>query len=67
MYIVGKYIIHLHSFRNRTEKPTNGMFFCLFLKLVQIDFPKMYVLYIYTHCVYFGLGEYAHVLVMIYI
>jgi hypothetical protein len=38
MYIVVKYKIHLYSLRNRPEKLVEGSLFCLFLKLVQINF-----------------------------
>ena len=34
-YIVGKYIFHLHSLPNRTEKLAKGSLFYLFLKHVQ--------------------------------
>jgi hypothetical protein len=37
-FIVVKYKIHLYSLRNRPEKLANGSLFCLFLKLVQINF-----------------------------
>jgi hypothetical protein len=35
---VVKYKIHLYSLRNRPEKLAEGSLFCLFLKLVQINF-----------------------------
>ena len=38
MYIVRNYQINLHSLRNRTEKLNKGLFFYLFLKLVQINY-----------------------------
>jgi hypothetical protein len=37
MYNVGKYQIHLHLLRNRTEKLARLLFY-LFLKLVQINY-----------------------------
>jgi hypothetical protein len=49
-YIVVKYKIHLYSLRNRHEKLANGSLFCLFLKLVQINFiftDNVRILYIY--------------------
>jgi hypothetical protein len=52
MHIVGKYIIHLHSLGNRTEKLTKGSLVYLFLKLIQIYFifsDKVYILSIYYH------------------
>jgi hypothetical protein len=50
MYIVVKYQIHLYSLRNRPEKLAKGSLFCLFLKLVQINFiftDNVRILYIY--------------------
>ena len=38
MYIVVKYKILLYSLPNRPEKLAKGSLFCLFLKLVQINF-----------------------------
>jgi hypothetical protein len=40
--IVVKYKIHLYSLRNRPEKLAEGSLFCLFLKLVQINFIFTY-------------------------
>jgi hypothetical protein len=51
-YIVVKYKIHLYSLRNRPEKLAKGSLFCLFLKLVQINFifsDNVCILYIYLH------------------
>jgi hypothetical protein len=50
MYIVVKYKIHLYSLQNRPEKLAKGSLFCLFLKLVQINFiftVNVRILYIY--------------------
>jgi hypothetical protein len=49
-YIVVKYKIHLYSLQNRPEKLAKGSLFCLFLKLVQINFiftVNVRILYIY--------------------
>jgi hypothetical protein len=49
-YIVVKYKIHLYSLRNRHEKLAEGSLFCLFLKLVQINFiftDNVRILYIH--------------------
>jgi hypothetical protein len=49
-YIVVKYKIHLYWLRNRHEKLAEGSLFCLFLKLVQINFiftDNVRILYIY--------------------
>ena len=49
-----KYKFHLHSLRNMLEKLSEGSFFCLFLKLVQInyifsdDVRKFYISFSYT-------------------
>jgi hypothetical protein len=48
--MVVKYKINLYSLRNRPEKLANGSLFCLFLKLVQINFmftDNVRILYIY--------------------
>jgi hypothetical protein len=53
-YIVVKYKIHLYSLWNRPEKLAKGSLFCLFLKLVQINFiftDNVRILYIYV-CVF---------------
>jgi hypothetical protein len=54
MYNVGKYQIHLHLLRNRTEKLARLLFY-LFLKLVQINYifsdnvcTCMYIVYLFT-------------------
>ena len=52
MYIVVKYKIHLYSLRNRPEKLAEGSLFCLFLKLIQINFiftDNVRILYIYPN------------------
>jgi hypothetical protein len=49
-YIVAKYKICLYSLRNRPEKLAEGSLFCLFLKLVQINFiftDNVRILYMY--------------------
>jgi hypothetical protein len=49
-YIVVKYKIHLYSLRNRPEKLAKGSLYCLFLKLVQINFiftDNIRILYMY--------------------
>jgi hypothetical protein len=48
--LVVKYKINLYSLRNRPEKLVVGSLFCLFLKLVQINFiftDNVRILYIY--------------------
>jgi hypothetical protein len=52
--IVVKYKINLYSLQNRPEKLAEGSLFCLFLKLVQINFiftDNVRILYMYfcTH------------------
>jgi hypothetical protein len=51
-YLQVKYNIHLYSLRNKPEKLAKGSLFCLFLKLVQINFiftDNVRILYMNTN------------------